>query len=48
MDPLKSPKVYPRRDNVYKSKSSLNFDLIRSKIFEERRENKNYGQIWLA
>ena len=29
MDPRSSLKVYPRRDNVYKSKKSLDFDFIR-------------------
>ena len=36
MDPRFSNKVYPRRDNVFQHKKSLNFDLIRSKVFVDR------------
>jgi hypothetical protein len=33
MDPIRSPKVYPRKDNYFRTKSSLNFDAMRSKIY---------------
>ena len=33
MDPRFSEGNYPRRDNVYKAKKSLDFDLMRTKIF---------------
>lgn len=36
MDPRFSQKVYPRRDNIFLHKKSLNFDLVRTKIFVER------------
>jgi len=35
MNPLNSPKVYPRKDNSYRTKSSLNFDAMRAKIYED-------------
>jgi hypothetical protein len=28
---------FPRKDNAYKSKSSLDFDMMRSKIYIERK-----------
>ena len=34
MDPRQSIKVYPRLDQKYLKKGSLNFDLIRTKIFK--------------
>ncbi len=36
MDPRFSFKSYPRVDNAYKLHQSLNYDLIRHKIFEQR------------
>ena len=33
MDPRFSEKKYPRRDNVYKGKKSLDFDLLRTKVY---------------
>jgi hypothetical protein len=36
MDPRKSLKIYPRMDNIFKSKTSFNYDMMRTKIFEER------------
>ena len=49
MDPRFSAKVYPRKDNVYKGKKSLNFDLIRSKVFTERvHDNKDKFMEWIA
>ncbi len=40
MDPRRSFGEYPRKDTYYRSKSSLNFDVIRSKIFLNRSETK--------
>ena len=49
MDPRASLKVYPRRDNVYKSKKSLDFDFIRAKIFMDRkRDNWDIFMEWFA
>ena len=48
MNPLRSPKIYPRTDNAFKSKSSLNFDAMRAKIYEDRRDDRNNSQIWIA
>ena len=36
MEPRYSLKVYPRLDKLYTTKGSLNFDLIRTKIFRDR------------
>ena len=38
MDPRRSLKEYPRQDTYYKNKSSLNFDVVRSKIFLKKDE----------
>lgn len=40
MDARWSAKIYPRRDTVYKSKKSLNYDLVKTKIFRERPKTK--------
>ena len=49
MDPRFSAKVYPRRDNVYKQKKSLDFDLLRSKVMVERtRDNLDIIMEWVA
>ena len=40
MDPRFSAKQYPRRDNVFKTKKSLNFDLVKTKVFMERKPGK--------
>ncbi len=49
MDPRFSAKVYPRKDNIFQHKKSLDFDSIRSKIFVERTKDK-YDIImeWVA
>ena len=40
---------YPRKDTYYRSKSSLNFDVVRSKIFLKRAENKcDRFNRWMA
>ena len=38
MDPRRSMQEYPRKDTYYRTKSSLNFETIRSKIFLQREE----------
>ena len=40
MDPRRSFREYPRKDTYYRSKSSLDFDVVRSKIFLKREEGK--------
>ena len=40
MDPRFSLKVYPRKDNIFKHKSSLNFDQVRTKVYIERKRDK--------
>lgn len=35
MDPLQSPKKYPRIDDRFRGWGSLNFDLMRTKIANE-------------
>ena len=42
MDPRLSISVYPRPDTQYKNKGSLNFDIIRTKIFKERPLPKHH------
>jgi len=50
MHPRNSPKVYPRPDNYYRKKPSLNFDMMRAKIFADRDDKAlRVGlQIWIA
>lgn len=49
MDPRFSNKVYPRRDNIFQHKKSLNFDLVRSKIYIERERSHSIILMeWLA
>eukprot|EP00352_Strombidinopsis_acuminata_P005029 CAMPEP_0176355122 /NCGR_PEP_ID=MMETSP0126-20121128/13067_1 /TAXON_ID=141414 ORGANISM="Strombidinopsis acuminatum, Strain SPMC142" /NCGR_SAMPLE_ID=MMETSP0126 /ASSEMBLY_ACC=CAM_ASM_000229 /LENGTH=368 /DNA_ID=CAMNT_0017707633 /DNA_START=41 /DNA_END=1147 /DNA_ORIENTATION=+ len=49
MNPLKSPRVYPRLDNVYKHKKSLNYDAMRSKIMVDRPKGRwLYIEEWIA
>ena len=40
MDPRFSAKVYPRKDNIFQHKKSLNFDLIRSSTLQGEGEGK--------
>ena len=49
MDPRFSLKQYPRKDNIFQHKKSLDFDSIRAKIFVERSKDK-YDIImeWVA
>lgn len=48
MDPRKSFQSYPRKDNIYTHKSSLNFDMMRSRIFEDRNVKATEAYIWIA
>ena len=48
MDPRFSLKVYPRKDTVYKTRSSLDFTTIHSNVYENRKKNKfEEGSRWL-
>lgn len=47
MNPRLSLGVYPRRDTAFKGKHSLNFDMMRTKIFLER-DNRGEKELWLA
>ena len=49
MDPRASKNLYPRIDAVYKTKQSLNFEVIRAKIYA-KREYDGYQNFmrWLA
>jgi len=35
IDPLRSPRIYPRIDDKWRCYGSLNFDLLRTKISKE-------------
>jgi hypothetical protein len=48
MHARKSMEIYPRKDNIYKTKSSFNFDMMRTKIFEVRRGAKEEIWLWVA
>ena len=48
MDPRRSLAEYPRRDNVYEHKSSFNFDMMRTRIFEDRSKTRTDMYLWLA
>jgi len=48
MDPRRSPRIYPRMDNVYKTKTSLNFDMMRAKIYEDRQDHDTDKYVWIA
>ena len=39
MDPRFSLKTYPRKDNIFQHKKSLDFDMIRTKVFVERKRD---------
>ena len=49
MDPRFSLRQYPRVDNVYKSKSSYNFESINSKVYLKRPYNNTEEAVkrWL-
>ena len=40
MDPRRSFEEYPRKDTYFRSKSSFNFDVLRSKIFLKRTQTR--------
>jgi hypothetical protein len=40
--------IYPRVDNIYKTKSSFNFDMMRTKIFDVRKGAKEEIWLWIA
>lgn len=42
MDPRSSLLEYPRLDSQYRARGSLNFDLIRTKIYKERARVPNH------
>lgn len=48
MHPKKSLLEYPRRDNVYEHKHSFNFDMMRSRIFTNRRKTHTDMYLWIA
>ena len=48
MLPRRSFKEYPRPDSVYKHKSSFNFDMMRTRIFVNRRKTFTDMYLWLA
>ena len=49
MNPKVTMRIYPRPDSYYKNKSSLDFDMMRSKIFVDRKGSSKEGAIlWLA
>jgi len=49
MDPRFSAKVYPRKDNIFQHKKSLNFELMNSKVFLERKRDKlDLFMEWMA
>ena len=48
MDPKRSMAIYPRPDNVYEHKSSLNFDVIRTRIFMNRKGTHTDMYLWIA
>jgi len=43
MDPRFSLKLYPRKDNVYKGKPSLDFVAIGARVYIDRRKGKCEG-----
>lgn len=48
MQVKKSFAQYPRPDSVYEQKSSLDFDMMRTKIFEDRRGTQTELYLWIA
>jgi hypothetical protein len=45
MDPRESVQTYPRIDDKFRKKHSLNFDMMKAKIFVDRREPTSVA-IW--
>lgn len=48
MHPKRSFAAYPRHDNVYEHKSSFNFDMMRTRIFVERKGTHTDMYLWIA
>lgn len=49
MDPRYSVKIYPRRDTIFKTKKSLNFDLVKTKVFRDRDPHRCQNLMeWIA
>ena len=50
MDALLSLREYPREDTAFRLKKSVNFQMIHTKIFDERRHKglDESIQLWLA
>lgn len=48
MHPKHSLAQYPRPDNVYEHKSSFNFDMMRSRIFVNRKKTYTDSYLWIA
>ena len=49
MDPRKSMNVYPRPLGAYSKQTSLNFDMMRAKIFDDRTSSYSEGlNLWIA
>ena len=48
MHPKNSLALYPRPDNVYEHKSSFNFDMMRSRIFMNRKKTYTDSYLWMA
>ena len=49
MDPRFSLKTYPRKDNIFQHKKSLDFDSMRGKLFVERkRDNLEIIMEWVS
>jgi len=48
MHPRDSFSIYPRLDNLYKKKTSFNFDMLRAKVFERKAEKCENAWIWFT
>jgi len=48
MHPKRSLSIYPRPDNVYEHKSSFNFDMMRTRIFVNRKGAHTEAYLWIA
>ena len=40
--------MYPRPDNVYEHKSSFNFDMMRTRIYVNRKKTYTDSYLWIA
>lgn len=48
MQTKKSFRQYPRPDTAYKGKTSFNFDMMRAKIYEDRKGVHQEIYVWIA